>query len=110
MAAQKAYPWAVICLAAAAVAFGGMWWQERALVAAYRDESVCWRVVREEALSCRDVSVLVSSHPKAAVTGTVATVADHDRLRQRLSAELGAQRWPRVAFNVRVGTPGAEGK
>jgi hypothetical protein len=110
MPAQKANQWAVVCLAAAAVAFGGMWWQERALVAAYRDESVCWRVVREEGPPFRDVSVLVSSHPKAAVTGTVATAADRERLRNRLSEELGAERWPRVAFNVRVATPGAEGE
>jgi len=110
MTTQKAHQWAVICLAAGAVAFGGMWWRERALVAAYRDESACWRIIREEGAAARDVSVVVSSHPKASVTGTVATVADRDRLRQRLSEELGAERWASVAFNVRVATPGAGGK
>jgi hypothetical protein len=100
---ERLLAWLVILLAAVAIAFGGLWWRERAVAAAYRDAAVCWDVVREGGPAFGDVRVRVTSHPTAAVTGWVGSAADRERLRQRLADELGGRRWPSVAFQVRVG-------
>jgi hypothetical protein len=94
--------WLIILLAAVALTFGGLWWREQALVEAYRNESDCNRVLRAEGAAYNDVSVHVTSHPKAVVLGEVASQADRDRLVNRLAEELGAERRARVLVNVRV--------
>src|SRR5688572_315504 len=92
----------VSLLAAVAVAFGGLWWRERAVVGAYRDAAVCSDVVRAGGAAYGDVRVTVTSHPRAAVVGFVGSDADRQRLRRELAGELGGERFARVAVQVRV--------
>ena len=108
MPRERLYGWFVIVLAAAAVLFGGLWSQERARVAAYRDAAACWEVVRAGGAAYADVTVGVTSHPKAVVSGTLATPADRDRLVALLSEALGAERLRRVAVQVQVGQAKSE--
>ena len=91
-----------ILLAAASILFGGLWWQERARVTAYRDAAVCWGVVRAGGEAFKDVNVGVTSHPRAAVVGMVRSDADRQWLRAQLAEEFGKEQVARVAVLVRV--------
>jgi hypothetical protein len=102
MVREKILKWCAIVIAAIAVLFGGLWRQERAVVAAYRDESVCWRVIQSEGAACQKVAAGVSSHPKAVVSGEVASEADRERLERRLAEALGDGGLSRILFGVRV--------
>jgi hypothetical protein len=102
---QRLYQWAIIPLAAVAFAFGGLWWRERALVSAYRDESVCWRICHDDTEAYRDLSAHVTSHPKAAVVGEVGSEAERARLERELTEQLGPGRRPKVNVHVRVRSP-----
>jgi hypothetical protein len=102
MTRDRLYGWLVILFASAAIAFGGLWQEERRRVAAYGDASSCWRVVRAEGPACADVTVGVTTHPMASVQGTVGSAAERDHLEKRLTEELGQEGRSRVRFGVRV--------
>ena len=72
--------WLVIVFAAAALAFGGLWLQERARSRAYRDQDIARSAIDQLGPTFGEVRVVVSTHIRANVLGRVESDADLARL------------------------------
>ena len=98
---QRLLTWLTIGFAAAAVAFGGLWLQERARARAYRDATVVRDTVAELGAGFEGVRVVVSSHPRANVLGRVDSDEDLARLNRALN-ELDPSLRSRLHVGVSV--------
>lgn len=99
--------WMVIVLAAASIAFAGLWRQEAAYHQATSDGYRCTEVLREIGPAFEKVHARVTSHPRAVVMGQVSTTADLELLRKKI-AEAMPERWPHVSIVVRIATATTE--
>ena len=96
--------WALVVSIAAAIAFAGLWSQERARAKAFSDTAVCRQVLIELRSRFKNVDVSTSTHPRANVRGSVEVEADRERLEKMISDALGPERRARIRFQVRVGS------